>query len=222
MGDEAPADGVERVWTYVPLASEPATATPALGLRPAGDWDPAEDLEAGPRRLHGLAELIIAAGRRPLFEMEQVIPGVAADDWDIDPVADAAELSRRGDARAATQILEGLVAQDERCIDAWVHLGNMAFEHAGPETALPLYDRAVAIGEQALGSGFFGVLSWGFVDNRPFLRALHGLGLCAWRQGRWEDAEAVFSTRAWVDGGVTVDSIWCFDQVRARRPWRDG
>ena len=63
--------------------------------------------------------------------MEQVIPGVGAEDWDVDPVADAAELHRAGRDREATRILRGLLAQDERCIDAWVHLGNMAFDSKG-------------------------------------------------------------------------------------------
>ena len=72
------------------------------------------------------------------------------DDWDLDPVADAAELHRAGADREATRILEDLVALDERCVDAWVHLGNIAFDNKGPKAAAELYDRAVAIGEQSL------------------------------------------------------------------------
>lgn len=104
-------------------------------------------------------------------------------------------------SRAETGILEGLLALDERCIDAWVHLANIAFDDKGPKAAAALYDGAVAIGEQSLPEGFSGVLSWGFIDNRPFLRVLHGLGLCAWRQRRWDDAERIFRQSRVVGGG---------------------
>lgn len=40
----------------------------------------------------------------------------------------------------ADETLEGFIAQDERCIDAWVHLGNIAFDSKGPKAAVQLYD----------------------------------------------------------------------------------
>jgi hypothetical protein len=85
-----------------------------------------------------------------------------------------------------------------------------------------LYDRALAIGEQSLPTGFRGVLPRGVIDNRPFLRALHGLGLCAWRERRWDDAEQIFLNRAWLDGAGTWDAVWCLERVRARQRWTRG
>jgi hypothetical protein len=185
-----------------------------------GVWDPADQYWGEPQEeLHPLVAEIVAAGARPEFEMEQVIPGVEDDDWDLDPVADAAELHRAGADREATRILQGLVALDERCIDAWVHLANIAFDNNGPKAAAELYDRAVALGEQSLPEAFGGVLPWGLTDNRPFLRALHGLALCAWRQRRWDAAEEVLVTRVWLEGAGTIDALSCLEQVRARSRW---
>jgi hypothetical protein len=48
----------------------------------------------------------------------------------------------------------------------------------------------VRIGELSLGQNFEGLLPWGDVDNRPFLRCMHGHGLCWWRPGRFEEAES--------------------------------
>ena len=47
-----------------------------LGLRPEGDWDPEEEYwgEEG-EPLDEWAKPIVARGKRPVFEMEQVIPG---------------------------------------------------------------------------------------------------------------------------------------------------
>lgn len=50
--------------------------------------------------------------------MEQVFPGVEDDDWDLDPVAEAAELLRAGADRETGRILASLVAVDKRCVDA--------------------------------------------------------------------------------------------------------
>jgi hypothetical protein len=42
------------------------------------------------------------------------------------------------------------------------------------EEALAHYAAGVWVAEQSLPEDFDGVLSWGWVDNRPFLRCLHG------------------------------------------------
>lgn len=43
------------------------------------------------------------------------------------------------------------------------------------EKAMKRYLAGVSIGEQALPPGFNGLLPWSWIDNRPFLHALHGL-----------------------------------------------
>jgi hypothetical protein len=223
----APADAPpDTSWVYVPAASNPAVLLRPLDLKPMGMWDPAEQYwgeeEGEEVDLDPVYRRIIATGPRPQFEMEQIIPGVDEDDWGVDPVADAAELHRAGDDRDPTRILQDLLSQDHRCIDAWVHLGNIAFRSKGPKAALELYDTAVAIAEQSFPEGFAGVLPRGLIDNRPFLRALHGLGLCAWRQRRWTDAAVIFTNLAWVDGCQTWDAVQCLRAVEAHERWREG
>ncbi|MDH4209216.1 MAG: tetratricopeptide repeat protein [Anaerolineae bacterium] len=79
--------------------------------------------------------------------------------------------------------------------DAWVHLGNRRFEEERVAEALPLYERgqtaaeARTIGDPARYPGPF----WLDVDSRPFMRALHGRGLCLWRLGRVDEARQVFA-----------------------------
>lgn len=207
-------------WVYPRFASVTRDVAPALALQPMGDWDPAEEYWGEPGQpLDPLSEEVMAAGVRPCFEMEQVLPGVEPDDWDTDPIVEAAELHRAGYHRESIRLLEGLLAIDSRCIDAWGHLGLVAFDTRGPGAAAKLYETGVAVAERSLPDGFAGVLSWGMVDNRPFLRCLHGLALCAWRQRRWNEAEAMFTARVWLDPSGPIDALACLDPVRARTRW---
>jgi len=54
-------------------------------------------------------------------------------------------------------------------------------------------------GELSIGSDFDGLLSWGLVDNQPFLRCMHGFCLCLWRLGRFEEAERVVDRMLWLN-----------------------
>ncbi len=73
-----------------------------------------------------------------------------------------------------------LCQSDVRCLDAHAHLGNLAFD-SRVEVAIRHYEVGMRIGELSLGPDFDGLLHCGNVDNRPFLRCMHGFGLCLWR-----------------------------------------
>ena len=97
--------------------------------------------------MHPLWRDVIAAGVRAAFEMEHVIPGDDPDDWDAEPIGDAVDLHHAGRHRDAVVLLERLVADDRRCVDAWAHLGLVAFNTQGLGRARPLYETGVASGE---------------------------------------------------------------------------
>lgn len=207
-------------WRYPRFASVTIDMNSPLALEPMGDWNPTDEYWGEPEQpLDPLSEEIFAAGVRPCFEMEQVLPGVEPDDWDTDPIVDAADLHRAGYDREAIRLLEGLLAIDARCVDAWGHLGLIAFDTKGPGAAAKLYETGVAIAERSLPEEFAGVLPWGMVDNRPFLRCLYGLALCSWRQRRWDDAEAMLTARVWLDPTGPLDALACLEPVRSRTRW---
>ncbi len=177
---------------------------PALGLTPLHlrhewEWNPADEYwgeEDEP--LEEWAQTIIAHGPRPSFEMEQVLPGTDPHDWDRDPILEASERNETGDRAGAVTLLNDMLAADLRCLDAHAHLGNFAFEDR-PERAIRHYETGLRIGELSLSQGFDGVLPWGRIDNRPFLRCMHGYGLCLWRLGRMAEAAAIFERMLWLN-----------------------
>ena len=209
-------------WTYPRFAAiRTFGIDEPLRLTPYGFWEPDDEYwgEPGEETRHPLITEIIAHGARPMFEMEQVIPGEDPNNWDDDPITEAADLLRGGHRKRAVDLLERLIERDPRCVDAWVHLGLAEFEHRGPGPARRFYEFGVAAAETALPNGFNGVLPRTLVDNRPFRRALHGLGLCAWRQRRWDEAASIFESLVWTDPSRSWDALWCLEEVRAHHRW---
>jgi len=190
-----------------------------LKLNDEGVWDPHEQYWGEPDDpVDEWAKPIIARGERREFEMEQVLPGADSDDPESDPITESNDLNDAGDVRGALRILMERCQADLRCLDAHAHLGNLAFEH-DPELTIRHYEVGVRIGELSLASDFDGLLPWGFIDNRPFLRSLYGFGLCCWRLGRFEEAERVFVRMLWLNPSDNQGARFLIDAVRAKEPW---
>ncbi len=185
-------------------------------------WDPNEHYWGEPDQpIEAWEQEIIDHGPRPLFEMEQVLPGM---DWEdpesTDPIDESNDLKAAGDMQGARKTLMGLAEADVRCLDAHAHLGNLVFDHF-PAEAMRHYEVGVRIGELSLGDGFSGVLLWGLIDNRPFLRCLHGYGLCLWRLGRTDEAIAVFSRMLWLNPSDNQGVRFLIQWARAGKTWEE-
>lgn len=198
----------------------------ALGLVPldledCGPWDPSEEYwgeEDEP--IEEWARTIIAKGPRQAWEMEQVLPGADPEDPDIDPIIESNEFKEAGHLAEARRILMELCQADLRCLDAHAHLGNMVFDYQ-PELAVRHYEVGLRIGELSLGEGFDGLLPWGLIDNRPFLRCMRGFGLSLWRLGRFDEAGRIFERMLWLSPSDNQGVRFLIDDLRARRGWKE-
>ena len=161
---------------------------------------------------------IIARGPRPDFEMEQVLPGADPGDSFADPITESEDRHEAGDHLGAEKTLMELCQSDLRCLDAHAHLGNLVYDRK-PEDAIRHYEVGLRIGELSLGDDFDGVLLWGNIDNRPFLRCMHGYGLCLWRLERFDEAERVFDRMLWLNPSDNQGVRFLIEDVRAGRSW---
>ncbi len=192
-----------------------------LGLEDMGMWNPKEHYwgeEDEP--IEGWAKPIIARGSRPMFEMEQVLPCENPDDPFDDPITQSNDLKDAGKRAEAVKILMELCQADLRCLDAHSHLGNLVFDHR-PQDAIRHYEVGLRIGELSMGDDLNGVLPWGHIDNRPFLRCMHGYGLCLWRLGRFDEAERVFHRMLWLNPSDNQGVRFLIDEVKAKTAWED-
>jgi len=192
-----------------------------LQLEDMGMWNPKEHYwgeEDEP--IEEWAKPIIARGPRPEFEMEQVLPGADPTDPFSDPITESNDLKDVGDRQQAMRILMELCQSDLRCLDAHAHLGNFVFDST-PQDAIRHFEVGLRIGELSLGDGFDGVLLWGHIDNRPFLRCMHGYGLCLWRLGHSDAAESVFDRMLWLNPSDNQGVRFLIDDARAGSEWEE-
>jgi tetratricopeptide (TPR) repeat protein len=113
-----------------------------------------------------------------------------------------------------------LCREDLRCLDAHAHLGNFVFDRIS-DVAIHHYEEGLRIGELSLSPDFNGLLPWGFIDNRPFLRCMHGYGLCLWRLGRYTEAARNFERMLWLNPSDNQGIRFLIDHVKAEESWEN-
>jgi hypothetical protein len=224
---------VERRWTWRGDAyasgriENPRLDIAKLGLEPlALDGGELEDVGSYSEPYHDpdpYAPLwhTLTATPRPSFEFDGIawgaLPGLDADE---NPTCDAAELAEAGDPEGARDLLMETLGADLRCIDAHAHLGNLVFDRS-PARALIHYEIGIRIGELSLPAGFDGLLVWGRIYNRPFLRCLHGYGLCLWRLGKLGETQRVFERILSLNPNDNQGARFCWDDVGHGRSWEE-
>jgi len=87
--------------------------------------------------------------------------------------------------------LKSLVERQPEFIDGHAHLGFALMDQGKPKLALQACLCGFEVGERAIPAGFPGMIEWGFLENRPFLRAAQGVLLCRLRLGQRREALAL-------------------------------
>lgn len=85
-------------------------------------------------------------------------------------------------------VLKSIVERHPNCIDGHAHLGYALLDEGKPKLALEACLSGFRLGERAIPAGFTGAIEWGFLENRPFLRAAHGVVLCQLQLGQRREA----------------------------------
>jgi len=195
----------------------PALNLEPLGLSQLGVWDPDQHYwgEKGP--VEEWAKQVHAGGARPEFMFEEALPfepGLFGEGR----IRDAVILRENGDLPGSIQVLHQLLECDLRVLDAHAHLGHFSFDIV--RFAFTHYRIGYEIGLLSLPGDFNGVLPWACLENRPFLRCMHGFGLCLWRLERWEEAEALFTRMLWFNPTDNLGARFLLGDIRGRVAWK--
>lgn len=216
-GDEYASGGIEN----------PRIAIEKLDLTPlplhGGDLENLREAYEPYRRPDPYAPLwrALTAHPRRVFEFDPIAWGAfPGTDVEENVTCEAAELDAAGDYGGARELLMEAIGTDLRFIDAHAHLGSLEFD-ASPKRAIVHYEVGMRIGELSLVPGFDGVLPWGCLYNRPYLRCSHGYALCLWRLGRLPEAQEAFERILMLNPNDNQGARFCWDDVRHGRSWQE-
>lgn len=134
--------------------------------------------------------------KKPVIEGYFLSPSTKA--WlRLDETLDGAEHNSKT-YRMYLNKLDRLIGKAPDYLDAYNYAGNAYLEIADSHeadqklTAVSMaqsyYSRAFERGKAIVPADFTGRIVWGHLDNRPFLRAHHGLILCHLRKGEYAAA----------------------------------
>lgn len=123
---------------------------------------------------------------------DDTIPGELHDQFDaaLDAWQDEGKIA------VAEKALLGIIVCCPDHIDALHHLALLYQDSARDALAFACWQAAVGVGLRAFPDEFSwqrSRLDWGFLENRPFMRAYHALGLWFRQYGHHADAIEVFS-----------------------------
>lgn len=138
---------------------------------------------------------------------------------DGDPVFEAVEAETWEDRY---DILAKLWEDYPECIDALVHIGHMYLDSRnGLPHALNVYRTSIHIAEKNLPENFDGVLLWECIENRPYLRALHGLCLVYWKLEEFDKARQVAEKLLRLCPGDNIGVRFILGPIAAHEEWRE-
>jgi hypothetical protein len=113
-----------------------------------------------------------------------------------------------------------VLAVDLRCLDAHALLAERNLAH-WPALEFHHFELGVAIGSLTVGEDFDGVLPWGLVENRPFLRCLHGLSRALLRRDRREAAAAALRRLLRLDPADHLCARASLAAIESGKPWQE-
>ncbi len=106
---------------------------------------------------------------------------------EFDDLLDAYQSGEMNDKRYIAE-LNRLIRQEPDFIDLHAHLSFTFLEQDKPKKALDAALAGLAAGNRLIPESFSGVIEWGYVENRQYLRALQGAMLAYVRLRRHKDA----------------------------------
>ncbi|MCK5519574.1 MAG: tetratricopeptide repeat protein, partial [Candidatus Marinimicrobia bacterium] len=89
--------------------------------------------------------------------------------------------------------MEDIIYDDPEFIDAFNKIASIEIEMKNYGIALAYYETAYDIAKEVIPKNFNGLIPWGIIENRPYLRTLHGLGICYLLTNKLSKASRIFN-----------------------------
>jgi tetratricopeptide (TPR) repeat protein len=113
----------------------------------------------------------------------------------LDSIDEGCDFYEMGDLKQAEKIFKAVVEEMPDNLDGLHHWALVRDKSGDMDMAKALWEKSVSMGKKAFPPDFIigeDMLEWRFLDNRPFLRCMHGLGFILLRTGEVERANKIF------------------------------
>ncbi|MBI4450489.1 tetratricopeptide repeat protein, partial [Candidatus Woesearchaeota archaeon] len=97
-----------------------------------------------------------------------------------------------GDDTTARRYFKKALELDDEYIDGYNGLGNTYF-WTNAEKAKEYHQKAFDLTRKKFNGKWPHRIEWGILENRQYLRSMHGLGLLFWREGKTNEAQELFT-----------------------------
>ena len=189
---------------------------PGHQFREIEPYDPSEWYSS--RELQGFIGECMGRGRRMSYEFEDYT-GFGFYGPNTDPVYESTECDTLDERYA---MLMKLFEAYPQCIDAIVHVGYQYLKKAFYlHHAENCFRTAILVAQKNLPPDFDGIILWSCLNNRPYLRALHGLLLTQWRQGVFEPAAKTACTILRLNPPDNHGVRFLIDKITSHEPYSE-
>lgn len=131
------------------------------------------------------------------------------------------EALRRLDRDAAEACFRQAQEEDPAFVDALVGLGQVAYERGELGRAAGHFAKAAALGQKRFGGAWPAQLRFSDPADRACLRAIHGQGIVAYRQGKRDAARKYFALEQRLDPADHQGARYVMRNIAAGKPWRE-
>ena len=104
---------------------------------------------------------------------------------------DGTDFLQSGNKEKAIICFKKALEIDAGYVDAYNGMGNIYF-YSDLEKAKQYYQKAYDLTKKHFNNQWPIIIEWGIIENRQYLRAMHGLGLILWREGKFNEAKGLF------------------------------
>lgn len=141
---------------------------------------------------------------------------------DFQKVLAAAEKDlEQGDLIAARNKYETILGLDSTNVEAYLGLGQIAFQRGFVDDAEILFGEAYEVGLEKFSGELPKSLSWDKEEERSILKSLHGQGLVAYRKGDISSASKWFDSYISLNPADDLGANYFIEAIQKNRKWHE-
>ena len=133
---------------------------------------------------------------------------------------DGSDLLESGNREKSIICFKKALEIDEEYVDACNGMGN-AYFYDDLQKAKQHYQKAFDLTKKHFKNQWPITIEWDIIENRQYLKAMHGLGLIYWREGNFEEAKKLFMLMLRLNNNDNQGARYLVATILEGRTWEE-